>query len=756
MAFIKKKSMKNRKHYIERLLKQYRGIRIAEIFLLSAALAFVIYSLSALLRLPLSGAIVSASVVSVLVFVFLLIKGKVFKTDLYTIVRFMNKRYARLEQSAELLIINDTELPALQVIQQERVIKAFDEIQSQIKFPNQLLRCVVFVIASAGVAMLVSFNTPDPHEGTSALHKGYKHGVTEPPLPPSIKSIDIHITPPAYTGLNAFESKTNNLEIQEQSMAKFSVHFSQSVNKAWIIFSGDTVALTQPDNSITKTFTTSGFYQIAWQVDTIEKSSDFYKIEVIPDRQPHVSVVNLPQFSEYSIKDKTIFTIKSSMSDDYGLSDAYIIATVSKGSGESVKFREEKLRFTTPSMIKGKKLSASRNIDLIKLGMEPGDELYFYVEALDNKQPAHNRARTETYFIQLLDTAKQELSVEGGLGVDLMPEYFRSQRQIIIDSEKLLKEKSRISKEEFNSRSNELGYDQKVLRLKYGEFLGEEFESGIGIQASAMPQDDEHGEEEEEDVTKKYGHVHDTENEHNLVPEKKTEEPDHDHEEHAGHEEESPISQYMHVHDDPEEATFFSQSIRAKLKAALTVMWDAELHLRLFDPKTSLPYQYKALKLLKEISNDSRIYVHKTGFDPPPIKEEKRLTGDLSEAKSSRQLLTIEASQSLPNIRAAIMTLEEAIVSRKQELSSTEKVRLQKAGSELAALALKNPERYLDGLTLTKNLIESNKINTTYASKLLLILSKALPQQVRTPAQQARNQTPLDRVFIEKLDALER
>ena len=65
-----------------------------------------------------------------------------------------------------------------------------------------------------------------------------------------------------------------------------------------------------------------------------------------------------------------------------------------------------------------------------------------------------------------------------------MPEYFRSQRQIIIDSEKLLREKKCIAKETFNARSNSLAYDQKVLRLRYGEFLGEEFESGIGPQAN--------------------------------------------------------------------------------------------------------------------------------------------------------------------------------------------------------------------------------------------------------------------------------
>src|SRR5690606_29251277 len=229
-------------------------------------------------------------------------------------------------------------------------------------------------------------------------------------------------------------------------------------------------------------------------------------------------------------------------------------------------------------------------LDPKKLGMEPGDELYFYVEAFDNRMPERNSARTETYFIEIIDTAELILSVEGGLGVDLMPEYFRSQRQIIIDSEKLLTERNKISVSEFNRRSNELGYDQKVLRLRYGQFLGEEFENAIG--SSDVPDHDhpdqgtDHEQSDDEDPVAQFRHDHDTDNEHNLVPD-----PQHRHDDEED-ESEDPWQAYKHMHDDPEEATFFTQSIRTKLKAALTEMCGAELHLRLVDPANSLPYQY--------------------------------------------------------------------------------------------------------------------------------------------------------------------
>ena len=41
----------------------------------------------------------------------------------------------------------------------------------------------------------------------------------------------------------------------------------------------------------------------------------------------------------------------------------------------------------------------------------------------------------------------------------------------------------------------------------------------------------------------------------------------------AAGQKEDPLKEFVHAHDGDEEATFFVQSIRAKLKAAVTIMW---------------------------------------------------------------------------------------------------------------------------------------------------------------------------------------
>ncbi|MDX1630002.1 MAG: hypothetical protein R3345_14940, partial [Fulvivirga sp.] len=189
---------------------------------------------------------------------------------------------------------------------------------------------------------------------------------------------------------------------------------------------------------------------------------------------------------------------------------------------------------------------------------------------------------------------------------------------------------------------------------------------------------------------------------------------DHDHEDHEAPiggeadteegEEESPLEKYLHEHDDPEEATLYTQSIKSMLRQAMAEMWDAELYLRLYKPEKSLPYQYKALGLIKKIKNQSRIYVHRIGFDPPPIKEEKRLTGELDEVRSSRKVSQTEDEFSYPAIREALTLIERKLLDFNEPLSKEQKILFDSVGQKLAPLATAQPARYLNALEYCKQL----------------------------------------------------
>jgi hypothetical protein len=287
-----------------------------------------------------------------------------------------------------------------------------------------------------------------------------------------------------------------------------------------------------------------------------------------------------------------------------------------------------------------------------------------------------------------------------------------------------------------------------VLRLRYGEFLGEEFQSSVGPQSSITDAD-------AEDVKKTFGHVHDGENEHNDVEEKNAGKDLHQHKASKSDQEASTLDDFVHAHDGDEEATFFIQSIKAKLKAAVTIMWDAELYLRLYQPEKSLPYQYQALKLLKEISQDSRIYVHRTGFDPPPLKEEKRLTGDLKEINNSISEEKNNNAKQYPNIRAGLTTIEGLLQKDSIMLSQNQKSVLTKAAQELGEIELKKPGAYLKTLSLLSNTIQDEGHSIEKKNSLLKIREifwKVLPQETMTPQSRPAATHDLDLQFLKNLE----
>ncbi len=684
--------MSTSRSFLHELKRRYLVLQGLEIFLLGFSLSLLCYSLLRLLS-PLVSLQIGVSFLFFTGIILISIyKRGLNRLELEHVASYLSSLYPSLQESTDLLVKDSHSLTNLQALQRARVEKEFELLKNDLKLPHRLGATSLLLLFSLVSSILFYLAPPlySKVEGTNLRSLLEAPATLGDSLTIQLEEVKLYTQAPAYTGIQAAYATSLNTKVPEGSKLTWTLTFSQACNKVGIVISGrDSLRASSIENgkyTIQYALAQAAFYQVYWEYKGASFQSDFYKLESIVDEAPQITVNNLTQFTELTHTDNLTISLDALIRDDYGLKDANIIATVSKGSGESVKFREETMRFARPTTIKGKQVNATTSFNLLKLGLEPGDELYFYIQAEDRKTPQSNRNRTETYIVSLRDTANYITSADEGLGVDLMPEYFRSQRQIIIDSEKLLKNKKSLSKEEFNFTSNALGYDQKVLRLRYSEFMGEEFVSGIGPEAS---HEEEHG--EENDVVKEFGHLHDSENEHNLVEEKH----DHENEIKDPDKKENPIEEFAHLHDDTEEATFYIQSVKAKLRAALTMMWDAELHLRLFDPQKSLPYQYKILNLLKEIANDSRIYVHRSGFDPPPIKEDKRYSADLSEIHNSTNQYATEKKDAFQRIREAITLLSHLQERGLTALATEDKKTLTQAGQTLAALSVNEPVRYL-------------------------------------------------------------
>jgi len=646
-----------------------------------------------------------------------------------TLLATVNQQHPDLEYSSSLLLSDD--LNPLQRIQRDKVAALFK--QKTFVLAQPILFCIstviVSVLAMGGLGFLSPLNVSSQTNVDVQYGQDVDSTLEERSVLDSvnISAINIHGEYPAYTAKADQRLTDLDLSIPEGTTLGWYYEMTGRPLRAYMVFSdGDTIALDQK-NSQRKYFKSSNNYRYGFVDSHQQYISDYHSIEVIKDQVPTIQVSGIDEYLrlDWALDHKISFRID--INDDYGLADSRIIATVAKGQGESVKFREKE--FDLNGFKSGRRsFNGSHEFSTRAFDMEPGDELYFYVAAKDNCPFRDQMIKSSTFFVAIEDTTTYEWVDNASLQVDLMPEFFRSQRQIIIDTEHLLSIRHQISTDSFNQMSNELGFDQKQLRLKYGQFMGEENESGIAIENEIELEEehdhdhdhDDHDHDENpilsqaRDLLSDFMHDHDHEEEEGLLLSTKGTEAE-------DAKNPSWVKALAHNHDNEEEATFHDISVKSKLRAAMAEMWDSELHLRLYDPASSLPYQNRSLKLLQEIKNHARIYVHRIGFDPPVIKEqEKRLSGDLDEIENSSFSEVREQENSYLQIKQIAENITLSDPSFENQL-----VQLQQL---LAPLAIERPEL----LPLLSKLQAQSSYDMVEVQELQAMLLKVIPPSLRT------------------------
>ena len=505
-----------------------------------------------------------------------------------------------------------------------------------------------------------------------------------PLIAPSFEFAKVTVDPPAYTQLSKRQSTDLNVSAVTGSVIQWDVTFSHDQNLSVKLANnrGEEVSFKNSKGLFTYSdrLTGSGLYAIkAYWKDSVVYQSDFYRLEAIPDMAPKIEPASKELYKYHLLKDNKSLSISAKISDDFRVKQAFIVATVARGSGENVKFREVKFPLSPSDF---KEANLQKTINLTELNFTPGDELYYYWAAVDNKKPEANFTKSDTYFLVYKDTAQVEEAQLSTMAVNIMPEYFRSQRQIIIDTEKLIARRKKLPAKEFNSTSNEIGFDQKVLRMRYGQYLGEESETNIG--GAGGPPGGGEPDPTGAHILDAFTHKSDGEGE---AAERRATEPIHqeEHDDHGhGGDSQDPVAalmeQYVHAHDDAETNTFYEQSTRSLLKMALEQMWQSELHLRMYEPEKAIPFENKALEYLKSAQHKARTFVKKSGYDPPPIKEkEKRLSGELKDINNSLKSEKIFDHTRTEQLAAMVLGYLEY-----DKLNNTQQTQLQQAGSVLS------------------------------------------------------------------------
>lgn len=543
-------------------------------------------------------------------------------------ISWSNASFPELEDSMHLLAREDYTLATSAVAQLQRarlllkIEHTFNDaacrrlVRQYVSFPRGVI-VLSWLLAVAWFFL--------PTQTTSLKNNVLVNDIQTKQALPLNAALSVHVTPPVYTKLPAFTSTPKEMQIPENSQVRWCVAIPAGAESAKETLSinlsnGQTLNFVQHGETHCAEWQASETIFWSWSADAA-KTRIVLKVQL--DQAPQIKITTPTEMVQVLAQDAKQVRIALRITDDYQITQASMHMTLARGSGENIRFSDKEMPI--PQGKDSRLREWDKLWSLNELGMEPGDELYFFIRATDNADKNPHITRSPTYTLRL-PSPEAVAEETTALPTQVKVESLRSQRQIIIDTEQLLadiKANPKLNPNLIRTRSEMIAGDQGALRRRYGKFLGEE--------SSLFGDDDgEHG----------------------------------DHDSHDGHGkngDKAPVdlaAQYGHAHDQEENATLFDEATKKILRRALTAMWDAEKSLRAITPASALAPENKALEAIKQLQQADRIYLHKAAFTPPAIKEEKRMTGDVLDLKNTSKKQN-EAAVIVPEeIRHLLSTLQ--------------------------------------------------------------------------------------------------
>ncbi len=551
-----------------------------------------------------------------------------------------------LDDSSDLLFLPAAQLGPLQALQRQRLEQRLRSTPRDLRpaWPwRRAWHWSLLGLVACGALLLWPPRTlppAAPADRVSAAGAGSSAAM--------LRQAQLRSTPPAYTGLPAARLPGLDARVPAGTRLDWQLQVSPAPrNVALRLTDGRLIPLARQGSSDQWqgqwTATRASLYRIL--IDGTPADRQLHRLEVLPDRPPQVRVLAPEQSLVLWTPANGPWTLRFEAGDDYAVAaSAELRLTLAQGSGENITFKTQRRPLTGSGP--ATRRSFATTLQPQALGMAAGDDLIAQLIVHDTRQPDPQEGRSASV---ILRWPPPEQSMAAGLEASVkqtLPAYFRSQRQIIIDAQALLKEKPRLDDATYLKRSDAIGVDQRLLRLRYGQFLGEESEGAPKgpPTADAPPTSDTPADDlptaDMPTADAPAEHAHDAthphaDHDHAAAPASGAaalDDHDHDHAD-GGHERsgfgqaQDVLTEFGHTHDHAEAATLLDPQTRALLRAALDQMWQSEGELRQGHPERALPFANKALGFIKQVQQAERIYLARVGTQLPPIDPSRRMSG---------------------------------------------------------------------------------------------------------------------------------
>jgi hypothetical protein len=310
----------------------------------------------------------------------------------------------------------------------------------------------------------------------------------------------------------------------------------------------------------------------------------------LPDQPPDVQLLE-PREDMVLASGAGRITLRATAADDYGVGAFDVHWTHSRGSGESYEFVEGDWAFSRVSQ-NGKTATGELVVDLGTLKLQPGDIMHIRAVARDRNNvtgPGESVSRTRIIRVARPEEMDQ-ITTDIGMPPELPKDPVMSQRMIILMTERLIRERPRLSRQELLSRSSDIAQHQSRLR----EIVGEQVY--IREADAAIQQGEQDFSYLEKGGTGAEHHDEGAAEKGPRTPEEVLAEADAA----TGI---GSIEEFEHRHD--ESAIL---DVNRDLMRLHNLMWNSQQELNLAKPDTALPYQYEALKIIQQLNQAERTY----------------------------------------------------------------------------------------------------------------------------------------------------
>jgi hypothetical protein len=434
-----------------------------------------------------------------------------------------------------------------------------------------------------------------------------------------VDELRLRVLPPAYSGLSTEEVTATDtpLRVLAGSQIELSLRARGPIDGATLGFNGSVNRMRAlGEERFTGAFTASvsGAFELRVLADERVAPAPYVRaVETYADAVPLVRITEPAGDQLLRTVPGGPISLRWTARDDLGLASAALKYIKSRGEGDAAKFTSGELSTGTIARANTREWQGASALDLARLDVRAGDTLVFWVEARDHNPSPANTGRSASLAIAIAGPEGIKLNLS-----DLRPSeigrFLLSQRQIIINTEKLHNERSRLGADELKRRANAIAADQREFKNSFNDYIRLEgpgaHDEGMAGTASSESAEEQAQEAVEERIT-------------------------------------------PHDHGIPEPPQGSPSSVR-DMTYAIRAMWDAEDALSLSDTAKALVHEREALMRLKRAQLSAR-YVPPIVAQSKPIDLKRRYAGELAEIKTRLEKLSRRAaSKEAGALRAAL------------------------------------------------------------------------------------------------------